>query len=405
MKVLYFGAVCDENIFSELEKKKQPYFVAQYMYEKALVDELENYDKLQLDVVSIYQTDYYPKDKLIINKNSVNNTYSYLTYVNLPFFREVSFFIHTCVKILKWNYKLHSKTESIIFASNHYPPVSMAIVLLGFLLKISRVVTFTDLSIFTYSKKRISQMKLYKRMIIKPYLFLVNKLQKSYDGYVLFSSYMKEVVNKSNHPYCVVEGIFNSDSLDYSEYEKASGKILAHAGTLNKEVGIDKILDIFKEINDSDTSLWFIGDGDMSETIRDEALKDPRIKHFGFIPKSDVFTLLQKATLLINLRNPNDEYTKYSFPSKMFEYMASGTPVFTTKIQGIPNEYYDYLYSTDSFETEEIATKIMKILRKDDEELQTLGQQAKKFIYQNKSAQFQVEKIVKLLFQVSKKNH
>ena len=60
---------------------------------------------------------------------------------------------------------------------------------------------------------------------------------------------------------------------------------------------------------------------------------------------------MKEAKLLINLRNPEDKYTKYSFPSKTFEYMVSGTPFFTTKLEGIPSEYYNYLYCIDSYET------------------------------------------------------
>lgn len=402
MKILYFGKICDEHIFQELEKKKHPYFVAQYMYEKALIDQIKENENIGLDIVSIYQTDYYPNDKFFINKNSSLNKFKYLTYINLPFVREICFFMDSIRRILIWFKNNRKRNDLVILASNHFPPVSLAIVLLGALLGVPRVVTFTDLSNFTYSDKRISKMKWYKKSIIKPYLHMVNYLQRKYDGYVLFSRYMNEIVNEKQKPYCVVEGIYNRDSVNYEDVykQKDTEKIILHAGTLNREVGIDKILDVFQEITNPNVSLWFIGEGDMSDEIRLKSKKDSRIKHFGFVPKKEVFPILQKATLLVNLRNSADYYTKYSFPSKMFEYMASKTPVFTTRIDGIPEEYYNYVYSVDSYETKILVNRIEEILSKPQGELNAFGNNASKFILQSKTSEYQVDKILRLLQEV-----
>lgn len=51
----------------------------------------------------------------------------------------------------------------------------------------------------------------------------------------------------------------------------------------------------------------------------------------------------QQATLLVNPRKGHEEYTKYSFPSKTMEYMASGTPTIMYKLPGLPIEYEEYL--------------------------------------------------------------
>lgn len=63
-------------------------------------------------------------------------------------------------------------------------------------------------------------MPLYKRIVIRPYVKLVNKLQQSYDLYVLFSKPMNNIVNPKNKPYVVMEGIYNPDNLDLNKVEK-----------------------------------------------------------------------------------------------------------------------------------------------------------------------------------------
>ena len=100
-----------------------------------------------------------------------------------------------------------------------------------------------------------------------------------------------------------------------------------------------------------------------------------------------------QASLLLNLRNSIDEYTKYSFPSKMIEYMLSGTPLLTTVLSGIPQEYYSFVYSVDNNDSKNIALFIDEILS-DKEQLYNLGESAKKFVEENKNCFVQAKKIL-----------
>jgi len=345
MKILYFGKICDEDLFKKKEKKKQPFFIAQYMFEKALYEGLIETEGINIEVVSIYQSEYFPKDSLIFkNKNSGKFKFKYLSYINIPYLREFSYFFTTCIFILNWYFSNRGISNKCIYSSCHFPPVSLGIVLMGKLLSIKKIVTFTDLSLFSYSKEKISNMKVYKKIFMKPYLWIVNKLQRSYDAYILFSKEMNTIVNSKNKPYLVMEGIYNSENLEM-EVPNIKFNAIAHAGTLNKEVGIKKILDVFELIKDETMELWLIGNGDMTEEIIRRSEVDNRIKYLGFMPRNMTFEKLKSAKLLVNLRDPDDIYTKYSFPSKMFEYMASSTPVLTTKIGGIPEQYYNYVYT------------------------------------------------------------
>lgn len=392
MEILYFGKICDEETFKEKEKRKEPFFVAQYMYEKILCEEFNKSEDIKLEINSIFQTNYFPEEKLIINK--INDKYNYLYYINLPYLRELTFFFSTIISIIKWYIKNRKIEEKYLYSSCHFPPVSLAIVLMGKIFGITKIVTFTDLSLFTYSEERIKKMRWYKKIVIKPYKQLVNKLQNSYDAYILFTEAMNKIVNPKNKPYCVIEGIYNGENLNMNDSGEKTHAI-THAGTLNREVGIDKILDVFEMLEDQDLELWLIGNGDMTEEIKQKAINNKKIKYFGYMQKIDVFELLKKSKLLINLRDTNDIYTEYSFPSKMFEYMASGTPVLTTEIKGIPKEYYNYVYSIDSNDSIDIRNKINSIL--ESNENYYLGKEAREFILNNKNSQKQTKKIINFL--------
>jgi glycosyltransferase involved in cell wall biosynthesis len=396
MKILYFGKICDEDIYTKKKSKQQPYFIAQYMYEKALYEELINDECIEIDVVSIFQTDYFPKDKLYFSKKKSALNFKYLSFVNLPFFREVCYFFTACIQIYKWN-RLNRSSSTIryLYSSCHFPPVSAAIIIMSKILSIKTVVTFTDLPLFTYSKERIKKMKIYKRLVINPYLKLIKFLQENYDNYILFSSAMNKVVNPKNKPSLIIEGIYNAIDLDLRNTTKRHA--IAHAGTLNKEVGIQKILDVFRLVDDKSLELWLIGKGDMVDEIISQSKADDRIKYLGFLSREVVFTKLKEAKLLVNLRNPDDEYTKYSFPSKMFEYMVSGTAVLSTRLEGIPEEYYEYIYAIDEYDDNQICSHMMNILNEKEMNLNKRGKNAQQFILQKKTSKIQERRIREFL--------
>ena len=98
---------------------------------------------------------------------------------------------------------------------------------------------------------------------------------------------------------------------------------------------------------------------------------------------------------MLNIRNDEDIYTKYSFPSKMVEYLLSGTPLLTTKLSGIPDEYYDYCYVTTTRDTQIIAEQIDEILH--DKSIAALGGKAKRYVEEHKNSSAQAARITYFL--------
>jgi len=131
---------------------------------------------------------------------------------------------------------------------------------------------------------------------------------------------------------------------------------------------------------------------------------DDRICYKGNIDREDVLLLQKKARLLVNPRQPNYELTKYSFPSKTMEYLASGTPVLMYKLPGIPEEYFQFCYTLTDLSVDELASKIDEIVSQTDFELQKKGEEAKRFILENKTARIQVKKIIDLFSDPLKRN-
>lgn len=225
---------------------------------------------------------------------------------------------------------------------------------------------------------------------------------KCIDSYVLFSAYMKEKIQIGNAPWTLVEGIYCSN-IQVKQIEREHNKTILYTGSLSRRYGILDLLDAFSRIEDDNYRLWICGGGDALEEIKQRQKQDSRIQYLGLLSKAEVRTLQKKATLLINPRHSTDEYTKYSFPSKTMEYMASATPTLMSHLASIPREYEQHLYFFDDESVEGIKNKIIEVCEKPQGELDAFGKVAADFILTEKNEKKQAAKIMELINRIISK--
>lgn len=218
---------------------------------------------------------------------------------------------------------------------------------------------------------------------------LFSYLNQKFDKYVLFSKQMAGVVGCNSDNSIVVEGI----APDIECYpQKHKKNIVMYAGGMAKDNNIAKLVECCMEIQEID-EVWICGDGEDAEAVKRAQAKDDRIKFLGRVDNQQVLALERKAKLLVNLRSSSVELTKYSFPSKILEYISSGSLVLSTRLQGIPEEYFDYILGT-SEEKNEIIAAIKRCLVMSDEEYIAKCKAAQDFITKQKNYLVQAKKIV-----------
>ena len=237
------------------------------------------------------------------------------------------------------------------------------------------------------------------------YLDKALKIQGDYDGYIYLTEAMRNVVAPQK-PYIIMEGIADYNNvLPPDENIKSTPRAIMYAGGLYEKYGIINLLDAFECIEDRDVELWLFGEGTAVDEILKRANKDSRIKYYGRVTRDEVLSYEKKATLLVNPRSAKESFTKYSFPSKTIEYMVSGTPLLTTRLEGIPKEYFDYVFNIEDNDVRQIKEALIDILRLSDKELMTKGKNAQQFVIDNKSATSQVGRILNFLEKLSGENH
>ena len=220
-----------------------------------------------------------------------------------------------------------------------------------------------------------------------------------YDGYVLLTEAMNEKVNLRNKPYIVMEGLCEPQRPEQdSERQKMNSvDICMYTGSLAEGTGIENLLQGFIQAQLPDTELHIYGNGICREKVCDAEKKYSAIRYRGTAGNDVIVKEQQKAALLINPRPRNVAFGKYSFPSKIMEYMVSGTPVLSTRLPGIPEEYFEYIYPLDDESADGVAKAITAILRSSAEERTAKGQAARRYVIDRKSKYIQSGRVLELI--------
>lgn len=209
-------------------------------------------------------------------------------------------------------------------------------------------------------------------------VYLMSLFIRKFDYYVCLSNSFVEKYNLKKA--LVIPGILNSrlplkdKSLDDFNDEKF---VILFAGGLNKQNGVDMLLEAGFLLKSKEILLCFLGRGELLSDILKAEQKNPQIKYLGVKVGDELAEDFFKADLLINPRPNDKEYTKTSFPSKLIEYMATGIPSLTTRLAGIPDEIEDCFFYIDDVNPSGIADSIDELYKVDIRTRVQVGQRAK----------------------------
>lgn len=398
MRILYFGTVCNrENYMAMLEDFRVKPSIAPFVFETALLEGFRS-NQADIDVISFPVIPAYPKSKHLVwghRKEILESGYpaTWISAVNVTGLKQLCQQISSRILLEKW-LKDHAAEEKAVIIYSAYQPVSRSIVTMCKKYHTKCYAIIPDLPRDMFNIARIHPLK---KVLSSIYVRSAEKVQGCFDGYVYLTEAMKDVINP-DAPYTVVEGIANvSEMRKLSLRDKAPGFVIMYAGTLNEKYGIRNLVEAFMGLSRKDAQLWIFGSGDFQVKIEQYAQQDNRIRYFGRVSREQVLEYERQATLLVNVRSDQDEFTKYSFPSKVIEYMLSGTPMFMTKLSGIPTEYYDYTYAVNDNRGQTIREELEKISAEKPEILIEFGARAQQFIMKTKNSSAQAARIMDFL--------
>ena len=219
------------------------------------------------------------------------------------------------------------------------------------------------------------------------------------DKFVLLTSQMTECIPEAKGKYMVMEGVASCDNISPKEkIEKSEGtRTLLYTGTFQEYGGLRMLVDAFLQTKDPTFRLILCGNGLLRQYVEKASETDSRIIYKGLVTHDEVIKYQHESTLLVNPRRPNGSITKYSFPSKTMEYMTSGTPMIGYHLEGIPEEYYQYMYTPVDLSQEALTDCINSTLSLSLETLHNQGKMALNFVSMYKNSEAQVRRVIDFL--------
>ena len=310
-------------------------------------------------------------------------TYS---FINCPFIYSSSLFYGAKKYLRSWARQDKGK-EKVIIA---YSLTTYTLKAMNYVKKINpdikTIIIVPDLPQYTYRHSNNIVIHIKNLLGKKKVLKCIDKYSAFTDGWLLFSEHMKKEIPNCNK-YMVFEGVATDifSSVDSHRIVSENNYEILYGGGLNKNYGLQTLLDAFSLIKDSRYKLVLAGKGDMQEEIIKRKMSDNRIIYLGEIPREKLLELEKGADLLVNPRTNSGIFTKYSFPSKNMEYLSSGVPMLGYKLEGIPREYDEFINYFKESTAESLSQAIIDICTVKKEISIQKANVAKEFVLNNKN--------------------
>ena len=335
----------------------------------------------------------YYKKAIVPSYVSQDGKVNSVEYLNITLVKRLSIINSIKKEAIQWCDKNADKNTVILFYSFSY--IKLAKILKKKYPFIKCCLLVTDLPEFMASNRSfLTRLNSFISLFIPK-----SNFDNSFDGYILLADLMKLRLPIGSKPYIIMEGIFNNtDKYDFPYKERE--RVILYTGNLGQRYGLIDLFNAFENIPKSNYRLWLCGTGDTVDYIKDLEKRDKRVKYWGMVNREKIFELQRRATVLINPRHSNEEYTKYSFPSKTMEYMASGTPTLMCSLASLPELYKEHLYIFEDESVEGMSKKIEEICDKPQEELDSFGRSAAEFIMNYKTPKPQVKKIFDFFYRL-----
>ncbi|WP_312654557.1 glycosyltransferase [Proteiniclasticum sp.] len=397
---LFLGfAIPQIEMTDTFERDKFP-SIQTHKFNWNLIKGLEHHDKYNFTYISARPvTDYpfFPKLKLKKNKWSVSLDDKKIEILEIPYINSGIFKIFTrffsALFYSLTNYHSKNNKAGVIVYSVHIPYMIVGL-LISKLYNIDYIAIWTDppavrTNVESSVKSKLRNIELY----------LSKLLMKKSTKIVSVTKFLAEDFAPGK-PYLVMEGIINQNEINYSSQldENRNDDLIriVYTGSVNEKYGIKNIIDGFLSMQNKNAILEIYGRGDFENELEKITNTNKNVIYKGFVPNSEIILIQRKADFLINARSNNEEFVKYSFPSKTLEYMLSGTPLVTTMLIGIPQEYKEYLIILEDNMPITIGEKLDQIVQYTNQERSLIGKKAREFA-ETKNYIDQAKKIIDLL--------
>lgn len=183
-------------------------------------------------------------------------------------------------------------------------------------------------------------------------------------------------------------------------------RVLIYQGALNKDRGIELMIDTMQYLEN--TVLWIVGIGDVEEElikrVNDYNL-NAKVVFLGKISPKQLHNITSKASIGLSLEKDVGLNYHYTLPNKLFDYIQAQIPVLVSNLcemKNIVNHYGigEILYERTPQNTAKVLEQMLASIEKNTVWKNNLKKAASELVWENES-----EKLLQLFNLVSTKNN
>ncbi|MFY1701405.1 glycosyltransferase family 4 protein [Micromonospora sp. WMMA1923] len=205
-------------------------------------------------------------------------------------------------------------------------------------------------------------------------------------------------------PHLIMEGIFTPPAAVAAPPAADGRREIVYAGRLSRAYGVDRLVEAFRALPGQELALRLYGRGDLEPWLREQAVRDPRIAEPELLERAHLAPRLARAAVLVNPRPVDQDFVPYSFPSKIIEYLAAGTPVVTTRLPGIPDDYRPYLILADTDDAAGLTAAMRRALELAPERATALTAAGRSFVTETRDRRAQGRRMAAFLDSLTRRS-
>lgn len=369
MKVVFLGGVFDDSHTEEILGKTRTYVeYAANNFQKKIIYGLRSLN-IPLDVISVPFLGAFPSaysDVVFRGFSEMSNDhsgYKYFKFNNIFGYRNISRY-RAAKRGLRDFVNSDDDQKLIIVYSPHTPFIRAANWAKRKDPRIKICLVVPDLPQYmNLSEHQSLVYRTLKSIDLKAFA----RENKTVDSYVILTRQMADALNVGSRPFKVIEGIYEEASPNVKPDSRRT--TVAYTGKLNYAFGVLDLVKAFHQIEDPNLRMVICGSGEAKGDIQQIAQIDDRIDFKGQVSSDVARACILNADILVNPRPNDSEYTKYSFPSKIIDYLSTGNPVVAFKLDGMPDIYSEFIYYIPENNVESIRSTILKALQAPDAEI------------------------------------
>lgn len=168
-------------------------------------------------------------------------------------------------------------------------------------------------------------------------------------------------------------------------------------GALTSYNGIRELVDAIPLVSSPGIEFHLYGSGELSAFVEEASAALENLMVHGHVDSTAMSEVQQDAFLLINPRQINHPVSDVTFPSKVLEYMVSGTPVLSTRLRCFSSEYDGCVFFAETGSPEDLAERIDTVAGLPSEERSRVGSAGREFVLLNRTWEASVRRIYEFL--------